>query len=253
MIISKTPLRVSFFGGGTDFPEYFNKKKSQTIVKRRFLDEITKSKVLGVYSLNDEIISKDQEIKLINNFSKFNKNSNLTILSDYGHGMISQKFRKYLINRSNFIAVNVQVNAANIGYHTLSNYHSINFMIINEIEIRHEMRSKDKKIEHLIKELSTKQNIEFLVVTRGVSGSILYHKKKNKFYYIEAFSKTAIDKVGAGDAMLSVMALCLYNKIDLELTLLISSLAASQSVNTIGNKKSINKSMLLKELEHILS
>ena len=229
------------------------KKKSQTIVKRRFLDEITKSKVLGVYSLNDEIISKDQENKLINNFSKFNKNSNLTILSDYGHGMISQKFRKYLINRSNFIAVNVQVNAANIGYHTLSNYHSINFMIINEIEIRHEMRSKDKKIEHLIKELSTKQNIEFLVVTRGVSGSILYHKKKNKFYYIEAFSKTAIDKVGAGDAMLSLMALCLYNKIDVDLTLLISSLAASQSVNTIGNKKSINKSMLLKELEHILS
>ena len=59
--------------------------------------------------------------------------------------------------------------------------------------------------------------------------------------------------MGAGDAMLSLMALCLYNKIDLDLTLLISSLAASQSVNTIGNKKSINKSMLLKELEHILS
>ena len=165
------------------------KKKSQTIVKRRFLDEITKSKVLGVYSLNDEIISKDQENKLINNFSKFNKNSNLTILSDYGHGMISQKFRKYLINRSNFIAVNVQVNAANIGYHTLSNYHSINFMIINEIEIRHEMRSKDKKIEHLIKELSTKQNIEFLVVTRGVSGSILYHKKKINFTILKHFLK----------------------------------------------------------------
>jgi D-glycero-alpha-D-manno-heptose-7-phosphate kinase len=26
MIITKTPLRVSFFGGGTDFPEYFSKK-----------------------------------------------------------------------------------------------------------------------------------------------------------------------------------------------------------------------------------
>jgi len=34
---------------------------------------------------------------------------------------------------------------------------------------------------------------------------------------------------------------------------LISSLAASQSVNTIGNKKSISKNILLKELEHILS
>lgn len=31
MIVSKTPLRVSFFGGGTDFPEYFNKKKTRVI------------------------------------------------------------------------------------------------------------------------------------------------------------------------------------------------------------------------------
>ena len=126
-------------------------------------------------------------------------------------------------------------------------------MIINELEIRHEMRSKDKKIEDLMKELSTKQNIEYLVVTRGSSGSILYNKKNNKFRFIDAFSKTAIDKVGAGDAMLSIMAICLYNKLDLDLSLLISSLAASQSVNTIGNKKSISKNILLKELEHILS
>jgi D-glycero-alpha-D-manno-heptose-7-phosphate kinase len=31
MLISKTPLRVSFFGGGTDFPEYFNSKKTRVI------------------------------------------------------------------------------------------------------------------------------------------------------------------------------------------------------------------------------
>ena len=28
MILSKTPLRISFFGGGTDFPEYFNKNQT---------------------------------------------------------------------------------------------------------------------------------------------------------------------------------------------------------------------------------
>jgi len=31
LIIVKTPLRVSFFGGGTDFPEYFSKKKTRVI------------------------------------------------------------------------------------------------------------------------------------------------------------------------------------------------------------------------------
>ena len=31
MIISKTPFRASFFGGGTDFPEFFEKKDSIVI------------------------------------------------------------------------------------------------------------------------------------------------------------------------------------------------------------------------------
>ena len=239
------PKNTSFF--------LLPKKDSPTILKKRFLDEVTKSKVLGVYSLNSSLISPKEEKKLKINFEKFSKKSNLTILSDYGHGMISKDLRKLFIKKSNFIAVNVQVNAANIGYHTLKNYHSVDFMIINEMELRHEMRSKEKQIMSLIKKLSNDQNIKYLVVTRGLSGAILYEKKTGKFYFTGAFSKNAIDKVGAGDAMLSVMAICLSNKIDLNLSLLISSLSAAQSVNIIGNKESINKAKLLKELDHILT
>ena len=31
MIISKTPFRISFFGGGTDFPDYYNKYGGKVI------------------------------------------------------------------------------------------------------------------------------------------------------------------------------------------------------------------------------
>ena len=31
MIITQTPLRVSFFGGGTDYPEYFRQHGGATI------------------------------------------------------------------------------------------------------------------------------------------------------------------------------------------------------------------------------
>ena len=50
-----------------------------------------------------------------------------------------------------------------------------------------------------------------------------------------------IDKIGSGDAMLAVIALCLKSGINRELALLIASLAAAQSVENIGNKESINK------------
>jgi sugar/nucleoside kinase (ribokinase family) len=80
----------------------------------------------------------------------------------------------------------------------------------------------------------------------------MYDKKGKKFNRSEAYSKTAVDKIGAGDAMLSVGALCLKSGFSRELTLLIASLAAAQSVTTIGNKETLNKTKILKTLENIL-
>ena len=239
------PKNVKYF--------FLNKKNSPTIIKKRFLDEITKSKILGVYSLEDSFVSKKEEANLIRNFSKFLKNSDLTILSDYGHGMISKNFSKIIKKKSKFIAVNVQINASNIGYHSLQNYKSVDFMIINEGELRHEMRSKNENIFNLAKELANNFKIKYLAVTRGSNGSFLYEKNKNIFYKSDALAKIVLDKVGAGDAMLSILAICLYKKIDINLSLLIASLAAAQSVRTMGNKFSISKNTLLKELEHFLS
>ena len=52
--------------------------------------------------------------------------------------------------------------------------------------------------------------------------------------------------------MLSIIGPCLKMKIDNDVTLLVSSLAAAQSVETIGNKDTINKIKILKTLENIL-
>ena len=45
--------------------EHISKTNSPTIVKKRFLDHITKSKVLGVYKIDDEPLNKKDEINLI--------------------------------------------------------------------------------------------------------------------------------------------------------------------------------------------
>ena len=97
-------------------------------------------------------------------------------------------------------------------------------MIINEGELRHEMRERDANVSSLTKSLSKKLNIKYLAVTRGSQGAILYHSRKNLFYNTVAYTDTVIDKVGAGDTMLSILAICLFKKIDIDLSLLISSL-----------------------------
>ena len=51
--------------------------------------------------------------------------------------------------------------------------------------------------------------------------------------------------------MLALSALCLKLKLDKSLSLLLGSLAAAQSVETIGNKQKVNKAKILKSLENI--
>ena len=52
--------------------------------------------------------------------------------------------------------------------------------------------------------------------------------------------------------MLSLIGPCLKSKINSDIALLISSLAAAHSIETIGNKHSISKIKILKTLENIL-
>ncbi len=228
------------------------KKNSPTIVKKRYVDKVSGSKLFGIYNFNDEMISKKNEQDFNKKLLNLIKKSDLVIVSDYGHGFISKKSAEIICKNSKFLAINAQVNAANIGYHTLRNYNNFNTLIINEKEIRHEMRDKNTKLISLMKKLSKEKKIQNLIVTLGGSGSILYNYKKNKIYYADAYAKNIVDKIGAGDTMLSLIAPCLNSKIDIDVSLLISSLAAAQSVENIGNKNSIKKVNILKNLENIL-
>ena len=67
-----------------------------------------------------------------------------------------------------------------------------------------------------------------------------------------ALASKVIDKVGAGDAFLSIISLFLKLNVQKDLSLLAGSLAAAQSTEDIGNKSAVNKIKLLKSIEHIL-
>jgi len=227
------------------------KKNSPTIIKKRYVDLVSGSKLFGVYNFNDEILSQKDENIFHKKLKILIKKSDLVIVSDYGHGLISEKSAKIICKYSKFLALNAQVNAANIGYHTIRNYNNFDTLIINEKEIRHEMRDKVTNVKKLMKNLSIEKNINNLIVTRGGKGSILYNNKKKKFFYGEGYALNITDKIGAGDTMLALIAPCIKSKIDPDTSLLISSLAAAQSIENFGNKFSINKISILKTLENI--
>ena len=93
MIVIKSPFRVSFFGGGSDFPEWFFKEKgsvlTSTIDKFVYLLFNNKIKTNFNYEINYSIYEKENLSKRIKHpaFRKFInfynlKNLNVTFMSD---------------------------------------------------------------------------------------------------------------------------------------------------------------------------
>ena len=228
------------------------KKNSPTILKKRFLDIVSRNKLFGVYSMNDQMVDLNISKQIFKNIKTKFANSDLLIISDYGHGFISENLASNLSKLNKFTALNAQVNASNYGYHSLNKYKKIDSLIINETELRHEIRDKLTNVYTLSKLLKSKYRINNLIVTRGRNGAFLISDKDNKIIECPAFTDKVIDKVGAGDTMLSIISLCLKLKIPSELSLLLGSLAGAYSVENIGNSKVLQKKDLLRQIEFIL-
>ena len=135
-------------------------------------------------------------------------------------------------------------------YHTLDKYKDIDCLIVNESELRHEMRDKESYLKKLMVKLAKRNNIKILVITQGSVGVTLYDLKTNKFNDCPAFATNVVDIVGAGDAMLAIISLCIKLNMDNDIALFLGSLAASQSVESIGNSRYVNKYNLLKTIKY---
>ena len=86
----------------------------------------------------------------------------------------------------------------------------------------------------------------------GVEGMKIKSSKLNKIFHCPAFTLHAKDKVGAGDTLLALLSLCIYQNIDLDFSMFIASLAAAENVKNIANSEPINKKKILKILETYL-
>ena len=233
-------------------PYFIYKDESPTITKKRYVDYISNSKSLGVYSLDDGQMNGKNQEKLNTYLAELIPKHDLVIVSDYGHGFLSRETAIQISKHSIFTSLNAQINAANIGYHTMNNYKNIDCAIINETELRHELRDRESDIETLMKQLTNNLLIKNMVVTQGTSGATLYSAEDERYHNCPAFAEKVVDKIGAGDAMLALLSCSIKNGFDPDLSLFVGSLAAAQSVETIGNSVPVNKIKLLKTFSHAI-
>ena len=154
---------------------------------------------------------------------------------------------------SNKIFLNTQINSFNRGYHTVFNYKKINTLVINESELRYELRDRNSIVPILANKLAKKILLQNIIITRGRTGAIIINKKNNLIISCPAFNHDNKDTIGAGDTFFALSSLSIGAKIDFRISILIASIAASFSIDQISAKQKIfNSKTLEKYLSHIL-
>jgi len=145
----------------------------------------------------------------------------------------------------------VQKNSNNPSFFSLNHIKNYDLLCINEGELRSELKDKNTNIEILAKNFLIKNKLKFIVITKGIFGSILIDNKLNK-YFCPSFNSKPVDKIGAGDSMLAILTILLKNRFNPSTSLLIASLLSSTVINHMGNSYSASKVDIERNLEYLL-
>ena len=254
---------LSYLGEKDDQNEFINrnlssninldviiKSNSPTILKTRFIDNYTKTKSLGVYDINENLLEKQEEEELYLKIDNIIGQYDVVIAVDYGHGLLTPKIINQIENKSNYLALNTQMNSFNMGHHRLSKYCNVNYVCVHEGELRDDYRDHKDNIENLTKNLSKRTNAEVIVITQGNKGSMAYDN--NGVINCPAYADKVVDRIGAGDTLLAITSLCFAVGMPKDLTLLIGNLAAAKMVESIGTGMKLSKTNILKSIQSLL-
>lgn len=230
---------------------FLYRKDSPTIVKRRFIENYFFTKLLEVYEMNDWALEKSDDAKLCTALGERVSNYDAVIVVDFGHSMVTREAIDILCKKARFLTVNAQSNAGNRGYHTISRYPRADYVCMAENEIRLEARDRHGDLNEMVLDISRKLACKRIVVTRGNQGCLCYGEEEG-FFEIPAFAGQVIDRMGAGDAFISLTALCVAQKSPMEVVGFIGNAVGAQAVATVGHRKPIERVPLFKQIESLL-
>ena len=99
-------------------------------------------------------------------------------------------------------------------------------------------------------EIATKMNCKKLVVTQGRQGATILSNME--YISVPSFASKVVDRVGAGDAFLSLTSLAAALNIPGEVLVFMGNVAGCLSVENVGNKKPVTKSAIQKYITSLM-
>jgi rfaE bifunctional protein nucleotidyltransferase chain/domain len=232
-------------------PRFFYREDTGTIVKRRYVEQAFLNKMFEVSFFDDGDLPASVTRQVEEYLAAALPEYDLVIVADYGHGFLNRDLIRVLAAESRFLAVNVQTNSANLGYNLVSKYPRADYVCIDEPEVRLAAHDRHSNLEEIIGRLSKDLSSRRISITRGHNGCVSY-TDPDGFFNVPVLSREIVDRIGAGDAYLSVTAPCAAAGYHPEMVGFIGNAVGALAVRIVGNRTAVEPVPLFKFITALL-
>lgn len=208
-----------------------------TTFKKRYVVE--NQKLFRVSRLEDHILDRDIEDKLIKKIELLSPHVQGVVVSDFVYGVVTQKLLDALQRLSSKYGLllfgDLQC-SSQIG--SVERFKNFSLLCPNEREARLALKDKDIGLELLSQRLVERTNTNRLVMKLGSDGFIAYDRDdsgERNSQPFPALSVNPVDVAGAGDSLLAVMATGLASGQKMMVTAALGCCMSALAVETMGN------------------
>lgn len=233
--------------------EHFKQyEKINTIIKTRIVSK--SQQFIRIDKEEKKDLIKDYEEYIEENINEIFNNVNSVVISDYGKGSVTNKISQLLINEANSRNIPVIVDPKGNNYEkyrnaTICTPNTKELLDVANCNVNSEDDIRDNGYS-LLKKL----NLKYLAITRSEKGISVIDKNGEKRDY-PAQAKEVIDVSGAGDTVVTVLALLFGIKANIDDIFLIANKAASIVVSKFGTatvslNELINSTYFIEEFKY---
>jgi bifunctional ADP-heptose synthase (sugar kinase/adenylyltransferase) len=233
-------------------PRFFVRPGAPTIIKRRYLWEFRLVRLFEVDFMDDTPWPSALEDEVLLHLREALPLYDVVIVADYGHGFLGERVAALLGERARFLAVNTQANAANLGFNVVTKYPRASYVCIDEPEIRLATRDRWSSVGELADKVRGLLLCPAIAVTRGNLGALVCGEDGIR-WEVPVFSRAVVDRMGAGDAYLSVTAPCVASGMPMDAVGLLGSAVGALAVGIVGNRSAIEPAALTQFVQTLLT
>lgn len=232
-------------------PMFFYMEGAPTVTKRRFVDADL-AKLFEVYFYDEDPVLGEAKREACSWLGRHVGDYDVVVVPDFGNGFVSADMSHLLCERAKYLAVNTQVNSGNRGFHVIHRYSRVDFASLNEPEVRLAAHDRHDPLERVAEAVANRVSAKCFAVTRGTKGMIMLDREQGVVHNVPALSTKVVDRIGAGDAFLSLASVCLGGGLPSQVAAFVGSAAAALDVQIVCNREPVNMAALSKYITTLL-